>query len=972
MKLKKVGLKNFRILRDCSFDLSPLTIIVGPNSSGKSSLFKALLLLQHNLESNGLKYLEFDQGAKHKLGAFSTILNDYSNGTVSFSLVFEEVSFLDRKLNDFWSPFKSFQVSYTFSGQKRIDGVKQNASNSDQIQKGVLSGIAFYTTDEPIFILSRKEDYISVKINLKLILNLFKSSSREGLLWENIYIKDKEIGQAIHDDQIAKDLNFRAEEFDRRVKKEVDLKSKEINTNKKDNKDSFLHLIYEYENITKAEKKIQNKLKKLAKIREELLNEMQSSKTEEKKLEVQKDIDSLTKNIDELEVILDELPVIEKVQADSKYNKELNSDRAEYNINENDEFEEEKDEIEERIKIIEGAYQVDSEGSASEFQNRRKYYREKIVCAMSEFFASKLGEELVYGVDENEEAFWEVKLQGVSRDVLQVLNPTLDNDKWGLRNAIQKKSKSFDKTKDFIEESFLDVILLHENWESFEEELLIESFKGKSVEDYIEMNKIDNILYVEIISKLVPLFSKLRSEIGFTHFSATRGVQQRIFNYTKENDELEEAIAELYNAKSQSDRAEQIDFLKKQLIDFQIGRDIEVKLIDGSSYQVWIKKDNGKLHSIADLGFGITQLLPILIKTSLSINSNHLIGIEEPGTNLHPHLQSNLASFYLRSIDRHTNFIVETHSEYFLRKLQALTAENPDYSSKVKILYMKEGAIYDEISIDENGELRKKDVDTNYVFPSGFYDVNERAIQEREVNRMLHDVNNELESRLKKTKLPLVVTEGKTDWKHMVRAMRKFNELDNLYIDLAEFVELKDKMGEGELQKIIDKSQRVPNPRKLIFIFDRDNHKIIHERGGGENGFKYYKNNIYSFCIPKPDDVEFEMLSIEHYYDESEIKLSDENNRRLYLVKEFYENGLHPSKPELGITCKIINTKLDPNKIIDSGVIDKNGNSFALSKNQFAEYIYNDVTPFDEVSYKRFSLIFDVIEQIKAHKPLDT
>ena len=49
--LQGFGLKNFRIFKEYTyFDFAPITILTGPNSSGKSSLIKALRLLKDNYD----------------------------------------------------------------------------------------------------------------------------------------------------------------------------------------------------------------------------------------------------------------------------------------------------------------------------------------------------------------------------------------------------------------------------------------------------------------------------------------------------------------------------------------------------------------------------------------------------------------------------------------------------------------------------------------------------------------------------------------------------------------------------------------------------------------------------------------------------------------------------------------------------------------------------------------------------------
>lgn len=49
-KLSSIKIKNFKILKSISIELSNLNLITGVNSSGKSSLIQSLLLLAQNTE----------------------------------------------------------------------------------------------------------------------------------------------------------------------------------------------------------------------------------------------------------------------------------------------------------------------------------------------------------------------------------------------------------------------------------------------------------------------------------------------------------------------------------------------------------------------------------------------------------------------------------------------------------------------------------------------------------------------------------------------------------------------------------------------------------------------------------------------------------------------------------------------------------------------------------------------------------
>src|SRR5699024_9729185 len=66
----KIGVKNFRVFKDlATFEVRPITILVGPNNSGKSSFTKLLLLLK-----NGYDPLNFKNG-DHHLGSYEKALN---------------------------------------------------------------------------------------------------------------------------------------------------------------------------------------------------------------------------------------------------------------------------------------------------------------------------------------------------------------------------------------------------------------------------------------------------------------------------------------------------------------------------------------------------------------------------------------------------------------------------------------------------------------------------------------------------------------------------------------------------------------------------------------------------------------------------------------------------------------------------------------------------------------------------------
>lgn len=129
-------------------------------------------------------------------------------------------------------------------------------------------------------------------------------------------------------------------------------------------------------------------------------------------------------------------------------------------------------------------------------------------------------------------------------------------------------------------------------------------------------------------------------------------------------------------------------FLKKWMNEFDIGDDYRIKSIDGVASKIEIFEEKFWTN-LVDKGFGAGQIFSILLKIALCVNSTNkelklrsiykrerLIVIEEPEANLHPALQSKLTELFLDSYTKfRIKFLVETHSEYILRKSQILVKE---------------------------------------------------------------------------------------------------------------------------------------------------------------------------------------------------------------------------------------------------------------------------------------------------------
>lgn len=90
------------------------------------------------------------------------------------------------------------------------------------------------------------------------------------------------------------------------------------------------------------------------------------------------------------------------------------------------------------------------------------------------------------------------------------------------------------------------------------------------------------------------------------------------------------------------------------------------------------------LVSIADVGFGVSQVLPVLVAL-LVARPGQLVYIEQPEIHLHPKAQRALAHIFADAIQRGSQVVVETHSALFLREIQTLVAKGSVDKSLVKL-----------------------------------------------------------------------------------------------------------------------------------------------------------------------------------------------------------------------------------------------------------------------------------------------
>ena len=147
---------------------------------------------------------------------------------------------------------------------------------------------------------------------------------------------------------------------------------------------------------------------------------------------------------------------------------------------------------------------------------------------------------------------------------------------------------------------------------------------------------------------------------------------------------------------------------------------IELMPLDKDGYIL----DEDFAVTLADVGYGINQILPVIIE-GVASREGAILCVEQPEIHLHPRLQANIADLMIDTIadepGKRKQWIVETHSELLILRLQRRIREGKIKPEDVSVLYVDpndesvEGSEIIPLRVDENGDF----IDH---WPEGFFD----------------------------------------------------------------------------------------------------------------------------------------------------------------------------------------------------------------------------------------------------------
>jgi predicted ATPase len=184
-----------------------------------------------------------------------------------------------------------------------------------------------------------------------------------------------------------------------------------------------------------------------------------------------------------------------------------------------------------------------------------------------------------------------------------------------------------------------------------------------------------------------------------------------------------------FASRTKRQRQQVLEIINRWVKEFGIAKEVRLQRLGKSNqYQVlFVDAATDLPVNIADVGFGASQLLPIIVQgfyappgsVLLIWPPGSVLLIEQPEIHLHPKAQATLGDLLMEVVktgDR--QIIVETHSEHLLARIQRRIAEQEFSHEQVAIYYFEptpNGTKIHRLELDKYGQLVEP-------IPEGFFE----------------------------------------------------------------------------------------------------------------------------------------------------------------------------------------------------------------------------------------------------------
>ncbi|MGL5675882.1 MAG: AAA family ATPase [Cellulosilyticaceae bacterium] len=211
-----------------------------------------------------------------------------------------------------------------------------------------------------------------------------------------------------------------------------------------------------------------------------------------------------------------------------------------------------------------------------------------------------------------------------------------------------------------------------------------------TLENYIEDNGEIGLPTLKI-AETEEIARQLREII---YLPGLRSTPERTYPVTAiENENIfegkfENYIASIIASWYKNNDTNNIDLLNRYLRELQLTNNVEISLLNDAQIQIlvnrYLNSDNKDSVNIADVGLGVSQILPLLVGLIVA-KKGQIVYVEQPEIHLHPKAHTALARVIGEVISRGVSVVLETHSELLLKQFQVLIVKGKIKHEEVKL-----------------------------------------------------------------------------------------------------------------------------------------------------------------------------------------------------------------------------------------------------------------------------------------------
>lgn len=306
-----------------------------------------------------------------------------------------------------------------------------------------------------------------------------------------------------------------------------------------------------------------------------------------------------------------------------------------------------------------------------------------------------LGKEQLYSVTLCPQSYYETITGEFSKQLMDLITTHLETktDTKAETKAREKREAIEDFEKLFSEKKEVNLKIRADSAISLIEQI------GKNLEGRALISSMQNVMY------------ELKN--NFNYIGPVRVYPSRFYLSEESSQDIEptgkNSIA-LLNQWKRYYKHKYSEVIKSiQLL--ELASEVEIKAGLDEILTINIKPYGHKeVVNYADVGFGISQILPILIADVALPHSGTLL-VNQPEVHLHPASQALLGNYFTSKL-KNRNYIVETHSEYLINRLRRLVVEDKVNTDDISILFIEmdsdkhsEPEIYN-IELNKDGSLK--------------------------------------------------------------------------------------------------------------------------------------------------------------------------------------------------------------------------------------------------------------------------